>query len=78
MEAYERELSLSPGTVVFSTFKRLYEIESMSLQDRSSLTHIKESAERINCIDSTANMKEIEAQIEAKTREFIKILSERF
>lgn len=78
IEVYESENSQPPGTVQSIIFKRLYEIEKMSAQERSSLAHIKESASRIKNLDKNANQNEIENLIEEKTREFINILLPKF
>jgi hypothetical protein len=77
-ESYEKELGQHPGMITSVTFKRLYEFEGMSSQQRASLQHIKDSTLRICKKDPRANANELETLFENKTREFVKILADRF
>lgn len=78
IESYERQFCQTTGSITSIIFKRLYEIERMSPQQRANLEHIRESASKIKSIDSNADMNLLEKTYEVKTREFIKILIDRF
>jgi hypothetical protein len=78
IEAYEYQNSLHPGMLTSIIFKRLYAIERMSPQQRASLEHLKDSARLVHAKDSQANIDQLATLFENKTREFTKILSDRF
>ena len=78
VESYEKELGHHPGIVTSILFKRLYEIEAMSPQQRASFEHIKDSARRVYGKDLRANVDELEKLYENKTRKFVKVLADRF
>ena len=73
---YEKEIGQHPGAITSILFKRLYEIESMSPQQRASLEHMKESARRVYEKDSRANVNDLSNLFENTTRDFIKTLFE--
>lgn len=76
--SYEKEIGIHPGGIASILFKRLYEMEEMSPQQRASLEHLKESAQRVYKLDPRADKEELETLFETKSREFFKILIERF
>lgn len=78
IEAYEKENSFSPGTILSPLFKRVYEIKGMSSQDRMELNHIKESVQRIYNLDKNANITTLKNTFEGKTRDFVEVLMQRF
>ncbi len=78
IENYERESGQHPGAITSILFKRLYEIEAMSAQQRASLEHIKESARRVYQKDSRANVSDLSQLFETKTSDFVKMLIDRF
>ncbi len=78
IEIYEKEINQHPGSIMSFIFKRLYEIENMSPQERANLEHIKESAKRIKKIDPKTNITSLEEIFAIKTREFSQMLLERF
>jgi len=75
---YEKEIGQHPGAITSILFKRLYEIESMSPQQKASLEHIKDSARRVYGKDPRANVDDLSNLFENKTRDFIKTLFDRF
>lgn len=78
VESYEKEIGQHPGMITSILFKRLYEIESMSPQQRASLEHLKDSARRVYEKDQRANVDQLATLFENETREFVKILVDRF
>ena len=56
IEDYEKEMNQPPGMITSILFKRLYEMDSMSYQQRASLEHLKDSAMRVHGKDQRANI----------------------
>jgi len=54
------------------------EMEELSPQQRASLEHLKDSAQRIYEIDPRANTEQLTTLFENKKMEFFKILDDRF
>jgi len=78
MDNYEKETEQHPGAITSILFKRLYEIEGMSPQQRASLQHFRDSAKRVYGKDKRVNVDQLSSLFENKTKEFIKILFDRF
>jgi len=75
---YEKRESMSPGSILSYIFRRLYEIETMTPQERRDLIHLRQSAELIQEKDRRADIAALTKLFESKTREFVSILLERF
>jgi len=78
VESYENETKQHPGMITSILFKRLYEIEEMSPQQRASLEHLRDSAQRVYEKDKRVDVDQLSNLFEIKTREYIKILFDRF